>query len=93
MDTIKISPLPINMMHRLAVAFESSQYFTSGLWTTCFFGPRHRSFKAQSFIDAGIGLLKSRDLSEQLNALDNKLELKQKIEGFINNQSGATDKL
>ena len=27
------------------------------------------------------------------NALDDKLELKQKIEGFINNQSGATDKI
>ena len=61
-----------------------------------FFGPRHQKFpEAQSFIDAGIGFVieKAEDLSEQLNALDNKLELKQKIEGFINNQSGATDKI
>ncbi|MGB2467329.1 MAG: 3-deoxy-D-manno-octulosonic acid transferase, partial [Crocinitomicaceae bacterium] len=61
-----------------------------------FFGPRYQKFpEAQSFIDAGIGFVieNAEELSEKLNALDNKLELKQKIEGFINNQSGATDKI
>ena len=61
-----------------------------------FFGPRHQKFpEAQSFIDAGIGFVieNAEELSEKLNALDNKLELKEKIEGFINKQSGATDKI
>ena len=49
----------------------------------------------QSFIDAGIGFVieNAEELSEKLNALDDKLELKQKIEGFINKQSGATNKI
>ena len=45
----------------------------------CFLDLGIRKFpEAQSFIDAGIGFVieKAEDLSEQLNALDNKLELK-----------------
>jgi len=61
-----------------------------------FFGPRHQKFpEAQSFIDAGIGFVieNAEELSEKLNVLGDKVELKQKIEGFIKNQSGATDKI
>ena len=61
-----------------------------------FFGPRHQKFpEAQSFIDAGIGFVidNAEELSEKLNVLGDKVELKQKIEGFMQSQAGATDKI
>ncbi|MDA9161452.1 3-deoxy-D-manno-octulosonic acid transferase [Crocinitomicaceae bacterium] len=61
-----------------------------------FFGPRHQKFpEAQSFIDGGIGFVveNAEQLTEKINALGNQNELKQKIESFVQTQSGATDKI
>ena len=61
-----------------------------------FFGPRHQKFpEAQSFIDGGIGFVveKAEELSQKINALSDQQELKQKTEGFMQSQSGATDKI
>ncbi|MDA8910299.1 3-deoxy-D-manno-octulosonic acid transferase [Crocinitomicaceae bacterium] len=61
-----------------------------------FFGPHHQKFpEAHSFIDGGIGfeVENAEQLSEKINNLGDQQELKQKIEGFIQSQSGATDKI
>ena len=61
-----------------------------------FFGPHHQKFpEAQSFIDTGIGFVvkNAEQLSEKINALENQDDLKQKIEAFMQSQSGATDKI
>ena len=61
-----------------------------------FFGPNHQKFpEAQIFIDADIGFVveNAKQLSEKINALGNQDELKQKIEAFMQSQSGATEKI
>ena len=61
-----------------------------------FFGPRHQKFpEAQSFIDGGIGFVveKAEELNQKINALGDQQDLKQKIEGFMQSQAGATDKI
>jgi len=61
-----------------------------------FFGPRHQKFpEAQSFIDGGIGFVveNAEQLSEKIKALGNQDELKEKIEVFMQSQSGATEKI
>ena len=61
-----------------------------------FFGPHHQKFpEAHSFINGGIGfeVENAEQLSKKINALGNKDELKQKIEGFVQSQAGATNKI
>ena len=61
-----------------------------------FFGPHHLKFpEAQSFIDGGIGFVveNTEQLSRKINALGNQEELKQKIEAFMQIQTGATNKI
>ena len=61
-----------------------------------FFGPNHQKFpEAQIFIDGDIGFVveNAKQLSEKINALGNQDELKQKIEAFMQSQSGATEKI
>ena len=61
-----------------------------------FFGPHHLKFpEAKSFIDGGIGFVveNAEQLSKKINALGNQNELKQKIEGFMQSQAGATNKI
>ena len=61
-----------------------------------FFGPHHHKFpEAKSFIDGGIGFVveNAEQLSKKINALGNQNELKQKIEGFMQSQAGATNKI
>ena len=61
-----------------------------------FFGPHHlKSPEAQSFIDGGIGFVveNTEQLSRKINALGNQEELKQKIEAFMQIQTGATNKI
>ena len=61
-----------------------------------FFGPNHQKFpEAQIFIDVDIGFVveNAKQLSEKINALGNQDELKQKIEAFMQSQSGATEKI
>lgn len=61
-----------------------------------FFGPVFHKFpEAQAFIDGGIGFVveNAEALSQKINVLGDQEELKQKIEGFMNSQSGATDKI
>jgi 3-deoxy-D-manno-octulosonic-acid transferase len=61
-----------------------------------FFGPNHQKFpEAQIFIDGDIGFVveNAKQLSEKINALGNQDDLKQKIEAFMQSQSGATEKI
>ena len=61
-----------------------------------FFGPNHQKFpEAQIFIDGDIGFVveNAKQLSEKINALGNQDELKQKIEAFMQSQSGASEKI
>ena len=61
-----------------------------------FFGPNHEKFpEAQSFIDAGIGFMveNAEQLSKKINALGSQKEVEQKIEAFMLDQAGATDKI
>ena len=61
-----------------------------------FFGPHHHKFpEAQSFIDGGIGFVveNAEQLSEKIKALGNQDDIKQKIEAFMQNQAGATNKI
>ena len=61
-----------------------------------FFGPHHEKFpEAQSFIDGDIGFVveNAKQLSEKIKALGNQDELKQKIEAFMRDQAGATNKI
>ncbi|MBL6667949.1 MAG: hypothetical protein ISP69_04665, partial [Crocinitomicaceae bacterium] len=61
-----------------------------------FFGPHHEKFpEAQSFIDGDIGFVveNAKQLSDKIKALGNQDELKQKIEAFVRDQAGATNKI
>ena len=61
-----------------------------------FLGLGIRSFlKHKALLTEGLGLSveNAEELSQKINALGNQEELKQKIESFMQSQSGATDKI